>query len=737
MMVASFVYAQDPIRLSTCIAQQHEAWSTMEKQDVTSEAQRQTDTIAGFQTAPNAGESPGESFEFLAPARGPDHLGWLGSYKVVKLLGAGGMGLVFHAEDSQLLRPVALKVVRPQLAKDPGLRERFLREARAMAALKCDHVVTVHQVGEANELPFLAMEFLEGESLEQTLEKGRRPDVATVLQQGKEIALGLAAAHERGLIHRDIKPANVFLERSTGRVKILDFGLAKPARQQSGLTEAGMIIGTPDYMAPEQADGGEISERTDLFSLGCVLYQLLAGEPPFAGPSIIAVLKAVALHNPRPLQEVNSSVPPALANLVMKLMAKNPADRPASAREVADDLDAIARDPNSPRLHSRQWKAKPAALIALAVVLLAGLGFGNLPQIAAQQRERRGLRPRRRQGGPQGPTIRIGADPANPVPVVGSLNAGGSTFIEPLMEKWASIYRKENGIKLNYVPTGSGAGIQQLTSQALDFCCSDVPMSAEQLTQARANGGDVLHVPLALGGIVPAYNLPGLSKPLRFSGSVLAGIYLGDIKKWNDPAVQELNPDVDLPDLEILVIHRADSSGSTYIFTDFLGKVSKDWQKKVGTAASVKWPVGTEARGNEGMVEALVKKPGTIAYVELLYALRMKLMFGAVKNKQGNYLQGNLDSVTAAAEGALADIPADLRFSLTNAPGKNAYPICGCTWAILYVKQPPGKGQRIVDFLRWVTQDGQEFNTDLFYAQLPQRLAETAEQKLKQVKVGE
>ena len=725
----------------------------MEKQDEPSDVappQWQAATLAGFPTANTPVSSWGGPFDFLAPPHGPDELGWLGHYRVIKLLGAGGMGLVFQAEDSQLLRPVALKVVRPELAKNPALRERFLREAQAMAALKCDHIVVIHQVGEVNGLPFLAMEFLEGESLEQYFQKRQRPDVATVLRQGKEIALGLAAAHGRGLIHRDIKPANVFIERPSGRVKILDFGLARPALQPSGLTEAGVILGTPNYMAPEQAAGGEISERSDLFSLGCVLYQLLAGETPFGGASVMAVLLATASHDPRPLREVNPSVPQPLAELVAKLLAKNPADRPASAAEVVTALDAIARDPTLPglapappeaqRKHKPKWKVPTVLIIACTCVALTGVFVGSYlkwrPGGAAVHsggtdsggagRDAKRIRP-----------AGAAPEPTDPAAVVGTLNGGGSTFIYPLLEKWGSVYRKETGVKLNYVATGSGAGIQQLTSLALDFCCSDVPMNGEQLSQARASGGEVLHVPLALGGIVPAYNLQGFGKPLRFSGNVLAGIYLGDIRKWNDPAVQELNPDVDLPDQEIIVIHRADSSGSSYIFTDFLSKVSKDWQKRIGTNATVKWPVGIPARGSEGMVEALVKRPGAIAYVELLYALRTKLIFGAVKNKQGNYLQGSLDTVTAAAEALVTDIPADLRFSVTCAPGKNAYPICGCTWAILYVQQPEEKGKRLLEFLRWVTQEGQEYNTDLFYARLPPGLAEKAEQRLKEVRIRE
>jgi phosphate transport system substrate-binding protein len=422
----------------------------------------------------------------------------------------------------------------------------------------------------------------------------------------------------------------------------------------------------------------------------------------------------------------------------MRMLAKDPRERPASAREVAQELEAIALGRDATARNVGAPRRLHAALpVAAGIVCLVGIGLW-----AANFLKNRSAVP----ATPSNPSdgeretksapARPKTPPANPLPVAGSLNAGGSTFIDPLMEKWANVYRKDTGIRVNYLPSGSGAGIAQMTGQSLDFCCSDVPMSAEQLKEARARGGEVLHIPLALGGIVPAYNVPNLTKPLRFSGAVLAGIYLGDITKWNDPALQELNPDVDLPNLDIIPLHRADNSGSTYIFTEFLGKVSKDWQKKVGTGPAVKWPVGQQARGTEGMVEALARKPGALAYVELLHALRMKLMFGAVKNKAGSYLQGSLESVNAAAESAVTD-GSDVRLSLTYAAGKNAYPICGCTYAIFYVKQPGEKGRRLRDYLNWIIQDGQEFNTDLFYARLPSRLTETAQRELKKIDIAE
>ncbi len=284
-------------------------------------------------------------FYFLTPPREDGGLGWLAHYRVVQLLGQGGMGMVFQAEDTQLQRLVALKVMNPEMARDNEFRMRFLREARAMAALKSDHIVTVHQVGQDSELAYLAMELLQGESLDDWLERGQRPSMAEVVRIGREIAEGLATAHEKGLIHRDIKPANIFLEGPQRRVKILDFGLARPIQEKTQLTQPGLILGTPEYMAPEQADGEAVDHRCDLFSFGCVLYELATGRKPFTGNSTMALLKAVALKDPKPPREINPAIPEELHELIRQLMAKKPADRPQSAREVADLLAEIAEDP--------------------------------------------------------------------------------------------------------------------------------------------------------------------------------------------------------------------------------------------------------------------------------------------------------------------------------------------------------------------------------------------------------
>jgi predicted Ser/Thr protein kinase len=285
---------------------------------------------------------PAELTAFLSPPRGPGELGRLGPYRVLAVLGCGGMGVVYKAEDPQLARPVALKAMLPGLAASPQARERFLREARAAAAVKHDHVVTIYQVGEDRGVPFLAMEFLEGQALDARLRREGRLPVVEVLRVGREIAEGLAAAHDRGLTHRDIKPANVWLEAPRGRVKILDFGLARAAADQQ-LTQTGAIVGTPAFMSPEQARGQPADHRSDLFSLGCVLYRMTTGEQPFKGSDPISTMVAVATETPAPPRSLNPAAPPALAGLIDRLLDKDPTGRPASAGAVAGELETIAR----------------------------------------------------------------------------------------------------------------------------------------------------------------------------------------------------------------------------------------------------------------------------------------------------------------------------------------------------------------------------------------------------------
>jgi phosphate transport system substrate-binding protein len=323
---------------------------------------------------------------------------------------------------------------------------------------------------------------------------------------------------------------------------------------------------------------------------------------------------------------------------------------------------------------------------------------------------------------------------ANPSPAQ-SLDGSGSSFVGPLMSKWARDYAKAKEVKVNYTLVGSGAGIRQFLARETDFGCTDAFLTADEMKKAAAAGMEVVHVPLALGGVVVAYNLPGVKDALRLNGAVLAEIFQGKIKKWNDDAIKEINPSIDLPDRDIVVLYRSDKSGSTAIFTDYLAKVSPDWKKTIGQGTSVQWPAGQGHKGNEELAAAIARTPGAIGYVELLHALKKKIKAAAIKNRDGNYVTPSLEGVTAAAENVLKEIPGDLRFSLTNSAGKDSYPLSGATWALVCTKQKGERGQRLVSFLTWVTHDGQEAATDLYYSRLPAGLVKKVEAQLARIQV--
>jgi phosphate transport system substrate-binding protein len=321
---------------------------------------------------------------------------------------------------------------------------------------------------------------------------------------------------------------------------------------------------------------------------------------------------------------------------------------------------------------------------------------------------------------------------ATVAPAETNLNGAGATFPYPIYSKWFSEYNKAHpDIKINYQSIGSGGGIKQVTSGTVDFGASDGPMSDEQLKESPVK---LLHVPTVLGAVVPSYNLEGISQPLKFTPEALSGIYLGKITKWNDQAIASANPGVKLPDQSIIVVHRSDGSGTTYIFTDYLSKVSPEWQQKVGKGTSVNWPVGLGQKGNEGVAGTVRQMKGAIGYIELIYAEQNKIGFGLVKNPAGNFVKASLDSTTAAAA-SVKDMPADFRVSITNASGKDAYPIASFTWLLIPVQsKDPAKGKVISDFLNWMVDKGQSMTSQLTYAPLPQNVAAKVKEEIKQVK---
>jgi phosphate transport system substrate-binding protein len=313
-----------------------------------------------------------------------------------------------------------------------------------------------------------------------------------------------------------------------------------------------------------------------------------------------------------------------------------------------------------------------------------------------------------------------------------TINAAGATFPAPIYQKWFENFHKAHpDIQINYQAIGSGGGIRQLIEGTVDFGASDMPMTDDQLSKVTKY--KVLHFPTVLGGIVPTYNVPGAA--LNFSGATLAGIYLGNIKKWNDPVLKKDNPSLNLPNEDITVVHRSDGSGTSFVFSDYLSKVSPEWKSKVGVNASVNWPVGLGGKGNEGVAGLVKQTPFSIGYVELLYAVQNKMEYGSIKNAAGNFVKADFNSVSDAAAGAANDMPADFRVSINNAPGKNAYPISTFTWLLIPDKIGDAtKKKSITDFLQWMLTTGQADAQGLSYAPLPKSIVAKEQKQLALIK---
>lgn len=314
------------------------------------------------------------------------------------------------------------------------------------------------------------------------------------------------------------------------------------------------------------------------------------------------------------------------------------------------------------------------------------------------------------------------------------INGAGATLPYPIYSKWFSEYNKLHpNVRINYQSIGSGGGIRQLTERTVFFGASDQPMTDEMLAKA---GGAILHFPTVLGAVVPIYNLEGINTPIKFTGPLIADIFLGKVTRWNDPAITKLNPGVSLPSSGITVAHRSDGSGTTFVFADYLSKVSPDWKQKVGANSALNWPVGVGGKGSEGVAGLVTQTPGSLGYVELVYALQNKISYGAVQNQSGEFIVPDVGSVTAAASGALPTMPKDFRVSITDSPGKGAYPISSFTWILLY-EDPQDKNQaRIIsDFMKWALNEGQGMAAALGYARLPEQLVPLEIEQLSRIKL--
>jgi phosphate transport system substrate-binding protein len=312
-----------------------------------------------------------------------------------------------------------------------------------------------------------------------------------------------------------------------------------------------------------------------------------------------------------------------------------------------------------------------------------------------------------------------------------NLNGAGATFPYPIYSKWFSEFGKAHGVQINYQSIGSGGGIRQLQSGTVDFGASDMPLNDDQLKEM---GKPIVQFPTVLGSVVPAYNLPGVSGEIKFTSEALSGIFLGKITKWNDKALADANAGVKLPDTPIVVVHRSDGSGTTFVWTDYLAKISPEWKSQVGSNTSVKWPVGLGGKGNEGVAGLVRQQPGAIGYIELIYALQNNIPFGPVKNAAGNFVKASLQSTTAAAA-SVKDMPPDFRVSITNASGKDSYPIASFTYLLVPTQwQDQSKKDAMVKFLNWMIASGEPMAQQLNYAPLPKQVAEKERAKIKEIR---
>jgi len=314
-----------------------------------------------------------------------------------------------------------------------------------------------------------------------------------------------------------------------------------------------------------------------------------------------------------------------------------------------------------------------------------------------------------------------------------NINGAGATFPYPIYSKWFSEYNQQHpSVKINYQSIGSGGGIRQVSEGTVDFGATDGPMNDDQIKSAKVK---TMHIPTVLGAVVPVYNIPGVNKDLNFSGDVIADIYLGKITMWNDPRIAKDNPGVNLPGNAILPVYRSDGSGTTYIFTDYLSKVSSDWASKVGKNTSVKWPTGIGQKGNEGIAGMVRQSPNSFGYVELIYAVQNKMSYGSVKNKDGKFVKASTDGATAAAAASAKVMPADFRISITNATGATSYPISSFTWLLIPTHSTdPAKGKALVDFLGWMLDHGQSEASTLSYAPLPKPVQDMVRKSITQLK---
>jgi phosphate transport system substrate-binding protein len=445
-------------------------------------------------------------------------------------------------------------------------------------------------------------------------------------------------------------------------------------------------------------------------------YRLGLSPAPGAGSaSALAVTP-----NPHSQAETMPSPKPAAWDLPPALTPQ-PRTPPSGGSSVPSIM--LAPPPSAP--HRLRSARRFRRLVRLGELLLFVLAAGGVGWLASREWMHRAVQP-----GPEpGPAAIAPKEPfAGPV-----VNGGGVTFVDPLMQRWAGAYEKQHGVRVDYQSVGVNKGVQGVLDRVYLFGCTVVPLTDEQVADA---GGEIIHIPLTLGAVAIAYNLPDVHQPIRFTGPVLADIYLGKVKRWNDPALGVSNPGVPLPDLPIVVVYHAEPTGTTHVWTEYLSAASAEWKQRFGARTEHAWPVGSGAKANDGTADTVSRTVGAIGYLEQSFALANNLPVGEIKNRDGKFVPASPAGVTEAAAGVLRTIPGDLRFSLTDAPGEGAYPIAGAAWAILYADQSRRpSAHELVEFLRWATHEGQAYATELKFAPLPPDLVKRIDDRLAAVRV--
>ena len=701
-------------------------------------------------------------------------------YKVLDLVGEGGMGRVYLCEHLVLEKLVAVKVLALGDTPVPGALERFLREARAAAALDAPNIARTFDADFSPDGPFLVMEYVDGVNLHQLVAILGPLDVTRAAQYVRQAALGLQHAHERGLVHRDIKPGNLMVDRA-GTVKLLDLGLARyfDAPRNRNLTrrfDAKNVLGTAEFIAPEQAlNSSAVDTRADIYSLGCTFYFLLTARFPFADGSPAEKFRLHVTTEFDPVESHRPGVPAGLLAVLRKMVRKDPAERYGTPGEVAEALAPWATRPVPPpspeelppasRLQfalglcpapPRSWLAaarpedstpvpgpraladwstprgaaastpraaepeterfapqaaprRPLVTPARLAVLLAALALGLAAGVAAVKWDAAPDRARAVADPPAAPT---------------ALKASGSTSAQPLLARWASAYAGAGTPTLEYAGTGSTRGVAAMIEGVTDFGVTGVPLTDAQVRSAANVGGEVLHLPVAVGAVAAVYHLPARGQPIRLTGPLLAAIYLGKITAWNDEAFQGANPGVAMPALPITLVRRADGCGATYQWTDYLSTVSAEWKARVGAAAEPEWPPtrAVFARGSDGVAREVARTPGALGYLELTHAAANGLSVAPLRNRHGDSVAPSPAGVRSALDSYGSDLPADLRVSLIDRPGAGSYPVVGVTWLVAYRRQTPAKAEALRRFLTWAVRDGQPHAEGLNFQPVPPTL---------------